>query len=281
MHATIETLVELAKRGDKGALEILIRKIQDRVYGLAIRMLYYPADAEDATQEIIVKVITQLSSFRQECAFDTWVYRVASNHLLNTNKRRAERMEITFKQYEEQIDKGLTQSTVKAPLEAEQNLITEEIMIRCMQGMLLCFDRELRIAFILGGIFEVSGDEAADILQIKPSAFRKRYSRARTRMRNFMTQKCGLFNTINPCRCSLQLDQAVKTGWINSENLLFSTHPSNPLKNISRVERIQEMNEIERVAALFRCHPNYAAPETFVREIKKLIDSGKFRVFDH
>jgi hypothetical protein len=38
MHATIETLVELAKRGDKGALEILIRKIQDKVYGLAIRM---------------------------------------------------------------------------------------------------------------------------------------------------------------------------------------------------------------------------------------------------
>ena len=43
-------------------------------------------------------------------------------------------------QYEKQIDKGLTQSTVNAPLEAEQNLITEEIMIRCMQGMLLFFD---------------------------------------------------------------------------------------------------------------------------------------------
>ena len=61
MNATIETLVELAKRGDKGALEILIRKIQDKVYGLAIRMLYYPADAEDATQEIIVKILLSLA----------------------------------------------------------------------------------------------------------------------------------------------------------------------------------------------------------------------------
>ena len=281
MDAAIETLVELAKRGDKGALETLIRKIQDRVYGLAIRMLYYPADAEDAAQEILVKIITQLSSFRQECAFDTWVYRIASNHLLNTNKRRAESMELTFKQYEEQIDKGLTQSTVKAPLEAEQNLITEEIMIRCMQGMLLCFDRELRIAFILGGIFEVSSDEAADILHITPSAFRKRFSRARTRMRNFMTRKCGFFNCVNPCRCSLQVDHAVKQKWINPDNLFFATHPSNLPQNSERVEQIQEMNELERVAALFRCHPDYAAPETFVREIKKLLDSGKFRVFDH
>ena len=281
MDAAIETLVELAKRGDKGALETLIRKIQDRVYGLAIRMLYYPADAEDAAQEILVKIITQLSSFRQECAFDTWVYRIASNHLLNTNKRRAESMELTFKQYEEQIDKGLTQSTVKAPLEAEQNLITEEIMIRCMQGMLLCFDRELRIAFILGGVFEVSGDEAADILHITPSAFRKRYSRARTRMRNFMTRKCGLFNAINPCRCSLQVAQAMKTGWLSPDNLLFANHPSNLPKKLERVEQIQQMNELERVAALFRCHPDYAPPETFVREIKKLLDSGKFRVFDH
>ena len=281
MNAAIENLVELAKRGDKVALETLIRKIQDRVYGLAIRMLYYPADAEDATQEILVKIITQLSSFRQECAFDTWVYRIASNHLLNTNKRRAESMELTFKQYEEQIDKGLTQATVKAPLEAEQNLFTEEIMIRCMQGMLLCFDRELRIAFILGGIFEVSSDEAADILHITPSAFRKRFSRARTRMRNFMTRKCGLFNCVNPCRCSLQVDHAVKQKWINPDNLFFATHPSNLPQNSERVEQIQQMNELERVAALFRCHPDYAPPETFVREIKKLLDSGKFRVFDH
>ena len=281
MNAAIENLVELAKRGDKVALETLIRKIQDRVYGLAIRMLYYPADAEDATQEILVKIITQLSNFRQECAFETWVYRIASNHLLNTNKRRAESMELTFKQYEEQIDKGLTQSTVKAPLEAEQNLFTEEIMIRCMQGMLLCFDRELRIAFILGGIFEVSSDEAADILHITPSAFRKRFSRARTRMRNFMTRKCGFFNCVNPCRCSLQVDHAVKQKWINPDNLFFATHPSNLPQNSERVEQIQEMNELERVAALFRCHPDYAAPETFVREIKKMLDSGKFKVFDH
>jgi DNA-directed RNA polymerase specialized sigma24 family protein len=44
--------IEKAKEGDKASLEDPVRRIQDRIYGLAIRMLYHPADAEDATQKI-------------------------------------------------------------------------------------------------------------------------------------------------------------------------------------------------------------------------------------
>ena len=73
MEPAIETMVEQAKEGHKDALEALIRSIQDRIYGLSIRMLYHPADAEDATQEILIKVITHLDSFRGESAFTTWV----------------------------------------------------------------------------------------------------------------------------------------------------------------------------------------------------------------
>jgi RNA polymerase sigma factor (sigma-70 family) len=173
MGSTIETLVKQAKEGDKDALEALIQRIQDRVYGLAIRMLWHPADAEDATQEILLKIVTHLGSFRQESTFTTWVYRIASNHLLTTHKRRAERKDITFEQYEEQIDRGLSGPSLKSPLETEQGLLVEEIRIRCMQGMLLCLDRNLRIAYILGEIFEVISDQGGHILNITSTAFRK------------------------------------------------------------------------------------------------------------
>ena len=104
---SIEDLVSKAKQGDKQALDGLVRAIQDRVYGLAIRMLCHPADAEDATQEILVKIVTHLSDFRQESAFTTWVYRIASNHLLTMSKRRAERREITFEECEASANAGL------------------------------------------------------------------------------------------------------------------------------------------------------------------------------
>ena len=92
----IETLVARAQEGDRAALETVIASMRDRIYNLALRMLWHPADAEDATQEILVRLVTHLGSFRGESTFSTWAYRVASNYLLTTRKRRAEREELTF-----------------------------------------------------------------------------------------------------------------------------------------------------------------------------------------
>ena len=87
MGSDLEWLVEAAKEGDRKALEDLISKIQNKIYGLALRMLYNPSDAEDAAQEILLKIITRLSTFRGESAFTTWMYRVAINHLLTLRRR--------------------------------------------------------------------------------------------------------------------------------------------------------------------------------------------------
>lgn len=77
----LESLVEQARSGIRYALEELVRTIQDQVFGLSMRMLGHRPHAEDATQEILVKVITHLDSFRAESRFTAWVYAVAANHL--------------------------------------------------------------------------------------------------------------------------------------------------------------------------------------------------------
>ena len=124
---SLEDLVERASGGDKVALEEMVRQIQDKVYGLALRMLWHPADAEDATQEILIKVITHLGTFRGESAFMTWVYRVASNYLLTARKRRAEREEMTFANFSEQLDAGLIGMVTALPVsvQVDQNLLIE------------------------------------------------------------------------------------------------------------------------------------------------------------
>ena len=67
----LEDSVELAQAGNKVALENVIEQIQGRIYGLALRMLWHPEDARDATQEILIRVITHLGGFRRESAFMT------------------------------------------------------------------------------------------------------------------------------------------------------------------------------------------------------------------
>jgi len=278
VEQTLEILVEQAKGGNKNALESLIERIQDRVYGLAIRMLGHPADAEDATQEILTKVVTHLVSFRQESAFTTWVYRVASHHLLTTRKRRAERKELTFEQCEEEINRIASGRWLESSLEAEQGLLMEEIRIRCMQSILLCLDRGLRITYILGEIFELTSDKGGYILNIAPTAFRKRLSRARKRIHNFMGKNCALVNPKNSCHCAKWGYNAIKTGFIDPDRLLFAKHPSYVRKDIFAIRQLQEVDELHRVAALFRNHPDYAAPGVFVESIKELIHSRKYKL---
>src|SRR5688500_17752283 len=94
--SALEKFVERAREGDGRALEQVILAIKDGVFGLAVRMLWHPDDAEDATQEILMKVVTHLGTFRNESAFRTWVYRIATNHLLNVRQSRVEREGITF-----------------------------------------------------------------------------------------------------------------------------------------------------------------------------------------
>jgi RNA polymerase sigma factor (sigma-70 family) len=79
-------LVDKATSGDKNSLETLIAGVQDTVFNLSLRMLGTFADAEDATQDILLKMITHLSSFRGDSSFTTWVFRIASNHLKNYKK---------------------------------------------------------------------------------------------------------------------------------------------------------------------------------------------------
>src|SRR5437868_4111809 len=89
-------LVERAKNGDRAALEELILRHQAWVYNIAVRMVFRPHDAEDVTQEVLVKVITKLSTFKGESTFRTWLYRIAANHVLNMKRHAAESLSLTF-----------------------------------------------------------------------------------------------------------------------------------------------------------------------------------------
>src|SRR5260370_42598416 len=71
--------------------------------------LWHPADARDAAQEILLRVVTHLSSFRHESSFLTWVYRLATNTLLNFRKSRLERETYDFDRFGRQLDQGFSE----------------------------------------------------------------------------------------------------------------------------------------------------------------------------
>ena len=88
---TDSCLIDSALKGDQKSLEELIYRHQAWIYNLALRMVFYPREAEDITQEILIKIITKLSTFRNESSFRTWVYRIVINHVLNMRKSLGEK----------------------------------------------------------------------------------------------------------------------------------------------------------------------------------------------
>src|SRR5258707_2478732 len=92
-------LAAMAKKGDRAALEKLVLRHQAWIYNIAVRMVFQPHDAEEVTQEVLVKVITQLSTFKAESKFRTWLYRIVANHVLNMKRPRVETQELTFATY--------------------------------------------------------------------------------------------------------------------------------------------------------------------------------------
>jgi RNA polymerase sigma factor (sigma-70 family) len=275
---TLESLVESASEGCKSALEELVRRIQDRIYGLALRALFLPADAEDATQEILIKIITHLADFRGESRFTTWCFRIAANHLLTTRKRRAENWGFSFERCEHSIEKALSMSSLEDVETAEDNLIAEEVRLACLQGILLCLSRGIRLVFILGVVFGVTSIEGSLILDITPEAFRQRLSRGRRQVRNFMARQCSLVNPENPCACARMIPYEIKIRLLNAENLRFADHRCYGRGSDLINSRLQKLDELKRIAVLFRSHPDYAAPETFVKSIRKLVESGRLEM---
>src|SRR3954462_11983210 len=97
-------LVERCRRGELGAFEELYRAHAGRLFSLACRMLGNPADAEDLLQDIFLAAHRKLDSFRGEAALGTWLYRLATNQILDHVRSRAGRAG--------QVTDGLEDATV-------------------------------------------------------------------------------------------------------------------------------------------------------------------------
>jgi len=260
-----EELLAGAHAGRREALEEIVTRHRPWIFNLALRMLGRRADAEDAAQDILIRMLRSLDAFRGECRFRTWLYRIAVNHILNLKKanRAAADAVCSFAD----AARGLGQvpdfdppdpRTVPVPVE----ILIEEAGTGCLIGTLLCLDGRQRLVFVLGEVFGVSDEVGAEIAEVTPANFRQILSRARRDLYEYLRGNCSLVDPAATCKCARKTRAYIQGGFVDPQKLAFTVDYRRRVRDVAGSRAGELADAYMRIAAdVYRNHPFYEPAE--------------------
>lgn len=264
-------LIDRAVKGDRQALEAVLAGVQDLVFNLALRMLGTFPDAEDAAQDILLKVMTHLSSFQGNSAFTTWVFRISVNHLKDYKKHMFAHAPLSFEFYGNDIKNGSLADVPDLTQNTEKSLLAEELKLSCTNVMLQCLDPESRCIFILGTMFHLDSRIAGEILNMTPEAYRQRLSRTRKKMAEFLSEYCGAYGH-GACRCADRVNYAIQNHRIAPDRLAFTAaKPSDTVREVT-----QAMEELDGYSQQFSFCRAYQSPERLTQTLRDFLNGPAF-----
>lgn len=253
-------LLQAARLGSRAAVAQIVTDIEAPLFNLAFRMLANRADAEDATQEILVRTITHLGSIREPAAAGAWAFRLACRHLVSERRRgRIEAMRLDFAGFAADLAEGQGDIHDTGLNPVERDLAIKEVKIGCTLAMLTCLSRPLRISYILGDVLEVSDAEAADALEITAATHRQRLRRARQQVTQFLRATCGVAGAKKACSCPRRVAPALAAGRIGQgDNILPGDLAQAPSPDAVQAQ-IARLEEGRSAAALMRSNPQFSS----------------------
>lgn len=249
-------LVDKVLEGNSKALDELVNIHQAFIYNLAWKMTHSNEDALDLTQEVLIKVVTKLSTFKKKSAFRTWLYRIVFNEFLQTKRKVKEEAFPSFEAHDTQLN-AVPDPELTPEEELELKDYTREVKFRCTSAMLICLDREQRLIYLLGSSFGIDHNIGAEILEITPQNFRVKLSRARKELHNYMEYRCGLIKKSNPCRCVKKAKSALKMGVLSEKNLILKPAYIKQIGDFV-TEKQDIMTKVldQKYVEIFRAHPS-------------------------
>jgi RNA polymerase sigma factor (sigma-70 family) len=155
---------------------MLVRAYQQRVYGLAKKMVIDHDDADDITQEVFIKVHKSIDSFREDSQLYTWIYRIATNESLTFLKKKRRRFFLPI----EDVGKELS-----AKIDSMPSLDGDEIQKKLQKALLTLPDKQ-RLVFNLKYYEEMPYVEMASVTGTSEGALKASYHHAVKKIEEFL-----------------------------------------------------------------------------------------------
>ncbi len=164
----MDDLVVLSQQGDRAAFRQLYQKYSGRVYAVCLRLLADRGKAEDACQDVFVKVWQQLTLFRGDSSFSTWLHSIATRTAIDLWRR----------------DKLLRLATDELPEMAGAELGQS----RELEQLILRLPHQARAVFVLFALEGYQHQEIAELLGIAEGSSKSQYHRARQLLREWLDE---------------------------------------------------------------------------------------------
>lgn len=184
-------LIQRLQERDEQAFVECVRTYQDRVYNLVYRMLGSAEEAEDVSQEVFVTVFKSIDTFRGDCKFSTWLYRIAANHCKNRIKylgRRAQRMTGVLDEAAERAMLDAQPHSMTPHVASPQEVLEGLQLERIVQEGIALLDEEHRMLIVLRDVEELSYEEIGQITSLPEGTVKSRLHRARLALKEHMAR---------------------------------------------------------------------------------------------
>ena len=184
-RAKEEVLIRRVLGGDKDSFLDLIQPYQRTVYATMVSMLGSKEDAEDVTQDVLLKALARLHQFRQESAFGTWLIQIAINEArMRRRKLRHGRMLSLTNGHDD--DGTYVPKDFEDWREIPSEALERSEMRDALANALALLEEHYRVAFVLRDVNELSITETANVLGITRGAVKTRLRRARLMLRDIL-----------------------------------------------------------------------------------------------
>jgi len=243
---------------------------QVKVYRLALGLTGNEHDAEEITQEAFTRAFSAYNTFRGECSFFTWIYRITLNV---ANKYLKQRTKLRI--YELTEDLGYSIEEIIDPNPAndpETEILCREVRFQCLHFFMECLPLNQRkvlcMAFIVGLPYKL----IAEILECSVSSVKTTLHRGKKRIAEYLEERCQLVKRSNPCNCNQWVRRGLQQGWITKQDL------DNPRPEIV----IQAEKDVVKLRSL---RPTYHSlypekiDESLAQRIRKGIKNKEWTIF--
>jgi RNA polymerase sigma-70 factor (ECF subfamily) len=177
-------LVSLARAGDGEAVRFIIQAHNRRLYRVARAVLHDDSEAEDVVQEAYVRAFSNLEKFRGDSGLGTWLTRIALNEALGRLRRRRPKVQIEALDTPQERDRMqvIPFPLMKSDADPEQSVARRDVRM-LLERAIDNLSEPFRVVFVMRDVEEMSVEETAAELGLRPETVRTRLHRARTQLR--------------------------------------------------------------------------------------------------